>query len=508
MDARETFVQHMATAKLYVDEFVGLCAAWEHHNPRRGFHPVPSNIEFNLLEDIHNLVSNKIIDNENMQPLLDELYAHEAHRSHVLEGIHAMRTQLVSALVEHWRLLQDETQLLSSGRVTMAGLVTLNIAQLDRLCAEICAPDPPTNALSFPCTMTLSLISCDELIEQPIDHLSVHGVMNALYAVYAKTDSAPYSEDFETYTGHLLRRALALLVEPGDRTVFNNADYRTHLQGGADYRYSATYLRDVTILLSNLSNYFGLAWIKPRARDPYAICQPDKASIRLARQWLLRCAGGAKDDWACDQLLKLSIYAGEYDFFNAEKRGTYARPEIVLQEHRMVDFYRLTEAAPRPSRLVVQEELLSDAEFEAKGPAAQRESMQLSLIALSAVATQLKLCSTELHGTDYIYFPSNWRERAALMEDSARFPRLLVLYGHVQLYYAGQVLMYNSALQAITAWMILLDTKLDKKLGEYSVAQMLDNFFRHGETAVMRQARLAAEAGEAVQLATGAMSVY
>ena len=318
---------------------------------------------------------------------------------------------------------------------------------------------------------------------------------------------APYSIEMEQYTSVLLGRAIQLLTESGDETLWNSDDYRRPIANTDQFRFSWLYVRDLSVLWHALTNHFDLAWLLPREDDPRRQCQPSAADLGKAREWLQRLCSPEMDVWVRDNLIRLSMYAGEMDFYSADKRSTHARAELVLEDHRPSDYYLLTETAPMPSKLIVHQALCSDEQFERDGPYTQRESLHLSLIVLSTVRTQIRMCDHGLNSDDFVLFPFGWRERASYIKMHPEQPCLVMLFNHVQVCYQGQLLMYNSALEALTAWMMLLDRRLDCRLENYSVRRMVDEFFRHGERFEDRQVRLSAEVGEPAD-ERGPLSVF
>lgn len=455
---------------------------------------------------LHVVLFTGILGNAECGRSMDLLYQHKEPRDIALHRLGNLRRQITATLMDHFQLLQRESLLLSTGRTNIADLLTLCIAAVWRIADDISpdALDATTMAQTFACVQDFALVGTEEQLERPIEALSAHGVATALFAVYSATPHAHYTAEFERYTRTLLKRALDLLLTPGDQELWNQRDYRYALaEPRGSYRYSALFLRDMTLVWHALSDYFDLAHVLPVEWDPRSVCQPTREHIAAARSWLRRRASGEQDVWVRDQLVRCSLRAGEMDLYYADHRAQHSVPEIVVRDHRVNDFYRLTEAAPVPPALVTEAHLISDEEFQRDGPYAQPEVLHLTLVVMATFRERLSAAAKELRPARFSIMQSDLRDMAAVVRQSQRRPTLLMMYNHLQLWYEGRVLMYNSALEALAAWMLIVDRDMAGIVESYSVRALVDDFLRPDESNDQRLRRMAALASASVpQLGT------
>lgn len=455
---------------------------------------------------LHVVLFTGILGNPDCGRSMDLLYEHQAPRDVALRQLGDLRRRITAVFMDHFHALQRESLLLSTGRTNIADLLTLCIAATWRISDDIspAALDAATMAQTFACVQDFALVGTEEQLDRPIEALNVHGVVSALFAVYSATPHAHYTAEFERYTRTLLKRALDLLLTPGDQELWNQRDYRFALaEPRGAFRYSALFLRDVTLMWHALSAYFDLAHVLPVEWDPRAVCQPTRQHMAAARLWLRRRASGEQDVWVRDQLVRCSLRAGEMDLYYADHRAQHSVPEIVVRDHRVNDFYRLTEAAPVPPALVAEAHLIADEVFERDGPYAQPEVLHLTLVVMATFRERLSAAAKELRATRFSIMQSDLRDMAAVVRQSQRRPTLVMMYNHLQLWYDGRVLMYNSALESLAAWMLIVDRDMAGIVDSYSVRGLVDDFLRPDETSDQRLRRMAALASTSVpQLGT------
>lgn len=459
--------------------------------------PTFANTIYNIQMQLHHTLCGGVLGDENCNIAMDELFDNEPMRTMTAKLIRKLRIDFVTVIMETFHVIKGESQLLSTGRINLADLSVLNIAAIYRIESDI-NPDTPNMATfssHFHCARQLALIATEEQRTTPIECMSLHATMNGLHAIYRSTATAPYSPEFEKYTRILLLRAFDFLMIPGDKKMWNMRDYRTQTTTPGIFRYSTLLLRDITIIWHSLCDYFDLAYLLPLELNPRSYCQPDAEAIRLARNWLRRHCSKETETWVRDQLVLLSMYAGEFDLFHADHRGQHSTPELILRENRVIDYYRLTECAPVPPSIIVNQMLLSDAEFEKNGHNAQRESLHMSLIVLSTFKSRIKAAQPSLDPSAFVVLYTELRNWSIYIRQCTTKPILLLMYNHVQLWFGGQVLMYNNALESLAAWMLIVEKKCGGRLDNYPVGDFLDDYFRPTESATSRLKRLATTNG-------------
>jgi len=405
---------------------------------------------------------------------------HEDDIGAVRERLAALNASLVRVFMQHYAALQIETQMLSRDRIALSDLFMLNIAMLRRVIDLCGAPPPDTFATDFACVRAHGLLAVPEMAEQPIHAYSVHAAMNALHAVYRGTVRVPFSTEFERYAQLVLRRVLVLLTVPGPASVWNVSEYRQATQDHALFRYSSRYLQTVTIVWHALADHFDLAYLLPRVDEPYTVYRPSAAEHERARSWLQRRAGTELDVRVRDDLLHLSLYAGEADLYAQHHRTTQTTHALVLRDHRVEDFYHLTLTAPMPSREVVARQL-----------GARRHELHLALVMLSTLKERIQLAESAVDANAFVVLQPELRLWQTVLTLNPRRPVLVVLYGRVQLWFGGRLLMYNDMLDALCAWMWAVERHCNQRLFDYPVGTLLNDFYRPDETADERIARMA-----------------
>ena len=491
----EKFVERLQQATELVDGLDAMLRQFVDAHDSGTLKPVFANRVYAVLGQLNETLSVGVLGDEECAADMDGLYDDGEARAIALENLRAVRQRLVAVLIETFGAVKLESQLLSSGRINAADLTVLLVATLQRIETDI---DPValatrTYSADFRCVCENTLMATEEQRLGALEGLSVHATMNALYAVYRATATARYSLEFERYARLLLRRALDLLLTPGDAKVWNVRDYRTPLATDTHrFRYSALLLRDITVVWHALTDYFDLAYLLPINTDPRSVCQPNVDDIAAARSWVRRRANNEIDTWVRDQLIRLSMYAGEVALYHADHRGQHSTPELILCDHRVTDYYRLTETAPVPSRDVIRQHLMTDATFARDGPGAQRESLHASLVLLSTFKARLKAVQPALDPTAYVVLSTDLRDWSIYIRQCMQRPMLLLMFNHVQVWSEGVVLMYNNALEALAAWMVIVERRFHGRLDGYPVGALLDDFFRPGETMQERLPRLAA----------------
>lgn len=449
----------------------------------RALHVVIANEIYMVLTPLHEILFSRILGGDDCNAEMDALYDDSETLPTKLDELKALRDRLTATLMHAYPIMIREIQSMSIGTVSMASLALLCVAAL-RFISDSLDPrmqNQETYSRHFQCVRHYALVAADEQRTTPIEHLSVHGVINALHGIYRATPIAVYSEEFERYTGAVLRRALEVLVTPGTEEVFNIAAYREQLHGKErEYRYSSHLLRDVTLLWYALSMHFDQAYVLPRNMNPRAIYEAGPEELRRARDWLMRNAVSEQDVWVRDNFIDLSMRAGEVAFYHADHPATKSSVHLVLREFRTPDYYRLTETAPRGSQLVLQTHDW------------QSESLHVSLIMLSTLKSRIVAAAQKLDPKAFVLLSTDLRQWSPYIVENPKRPMLVLLFNHVQLWYGGEMRMYNCALEALAAWMHVVDTDLGGYLDGYGMGELLDNFLRPMETALERQLRLAA----------------
>jgi hypothetical protein len=455
---------------------------------QRVLRPEVANRVYALTCELHALLCTHILGDAACNADADELYADEATGAAVRSKVSAARQTLIGALMWGFEGLMADTQLLEGGRVALASLLLLCVAALQRLETDIDprAADARSFTTDFMCARTYALYASDEQKTTPVEDLSVHATMNALHALYAATPVAAYSTELERYARVVVRRALALLLEPGPASLWNISAYRAEI-GNDMYRFSSLLLRDITLVWHALSDHFDVAHLAKLNQNPRSVCAPSRDDIHAARQWLRRNAAAEMDTWVRDALVTLSMRAGEMDFYHAEHRAEHSTPHIVLRDHRVADYYRLMEAATLPSAQVVRAQLVDDG-----GRQTQRETLHLSLVVLSTFKAQLKATEKALDPTAFVVVGHELRAWAPYLAQCHERPLLVLMYNHMQVCFAGEMLMYNSALEALSAWMLLVDQRCNRCLDGQRVGSLIDDFLRSRETSSARVDRFAA----------------
>ena len=489
----QKFVQSFQQTAELVDATCVLLRQYVNNTDVLTLKPAFANTIYEIQSQLQYTLCSGVLGDEECQLAMDQLFDDESLRNEILAQIKEVRLKLVIVVMETFCVIKAESQLLSTGRINLADLSILNIAALQRIESDINPENVNKETFSshFHCARQLALIATDEQQTTPIELLSVHGTMNALHAIYRATAKAPYSIEFERYTRMMMFRAFDLLMTPGDKHLWNIRDYRVESSDRGVFRYSTLMLRDLAIVWHSLCDYFDLAYLLPLDQDPRSFCQPGKKNIRFARVWLRRHCSKEVETWVRDQLVLLSIYAGELDLFHADHRGQHSTPELILREHRVTDYYRLTECAPVPPYNIVQQHLLSDAEFEKTGHGSQKESLHVSLIVLSTFKSRLKAAQPALDPSAFVVLYTELRNWSIYIRQCERKPILLLMYNHIQVWYGGKVRMYNNALESLAAWMLIVERECDSRLDNYPIGDFLDDFFRCDENAQSRLRRIA-----------------
>lgn len=402
---------------------------------------------------------------------------------------------LVALFMRSYHVTKMESQLLAEGRVSIADLFVLTIASA-RVVVGYMEPEPPAwYSHDFACVRRHALIATEAQGSRPIEQLSAQQVMSALHAVYSSTARVPYTAELRTYTGLLLRRALALLVTPGDETVWDNADYRRRIETHDCWRYATPYLRDVTVVYWALADLFDLASLMPVEEDAHRLMQPSADLLARARRWFRRFLHHESDNWVRDNLMALSLYAGEDELYHRDHRGQHAPVPVVIKEHRLADFMFLTEQAIQPSGVIAARDI------DARTP-----GLHLSLIVLLTFKARVRASQQMLDPNLFVLLQPEMRQWQCLMRTNPRRPMLVLFFSHVQLYWDGRLWLYNNVFEALCAWMRLVEEQCGRHLEGFDVSSLLDDFFRPDETAQETVLRLAALHGrERPALGVGGM---
>lgn len=459
-----------------------------------------ANVVYEICSNLHKLLCTQVLGDEAIASEMDAIYQIPALAAQYRKTIAETRVLLTRSLMNSYSIIKLESQALDSGRVSMASIILLCVAAFRRIEESLDpeAADRRTFTADFACARDHALIATQEQSEAAIEDLSVHALMNALHAIYAAAPSVPYSAQFEQYTGVVLRRALELLITPGPYEIFNMRRYRAELdqrhQVDSDkplYRFSTLLLRDITLVWCALSEHFDLVHLLKRNDAPRSVCDPQNVHIAMARDWLLRNAATETQTWVRDSFVELSMRPGEMDFYHAANRGERSTVHLVLRDHRVCDYYRLMVDAIVPPALVCRRLLMTSEELARRGQYAQQESLHLSLVVLQTFMSRLKAAESNLDPSAFVLLPGDLRRWAPSLRQ-IDYPVLVVLHNHVQLWYNHELLMYNNALRAVTAWMLLVDKQCKRVVNQYSVGTLLDDFLRNDEIPGSRVARLAA----------------
>lgn len=499
----DTLAERLAQAREFIDALGELITQLLANHGEQAIRPEVTNRIYMMCSELHMVLCTHVLGNDECQLEMDAIYSDKEANVAFRVELRRSRQALVKVVMDMFAITSGDTQPLSGGRVSLPSLMLLCVAALQRIETDLDpqAADKRTFSRDFRCVRRHALQGSEEQVCTPIEALSVHGAMNALYALYSATPTAPYSEELERYTAVVLRRALDLLMTPGDATVYNIHAYREAISAASadpdeqrdkQFRFSARLLRDVTLSWHALSEHFDLAHLLPMDHDPRRVCEPTNAQMKLARDWLFRNVVSELDTWVRDQLVLLSLRAGEMDFYHADHRAEHSTPHLVLRDHRVADYYRLMETAPMPSRHVLHLDLMSATEFEREGARAQRETLHASLVILATFKARLKAAEKALDPNAYVVLSHELRQWSPYLMRCTNRPILVLLYNHVQLWFGGRLLMYNSALEALCAWALIVETKCGRRVDGHPVGPLLDDFLRPTEDPTERVARLAA----------------
>ena len=499
----DTLAERLAQAREFIDAVGQLITQLLSNHGEQAIRPEVNNRIYMMCSELHTILCTSILGDEECQLEMDAIYCDREASVNFRGVLRDARQALIKAVMDMFPISFDETQPLSGGRVALPSLLLLCVAALQRLETDLDpeAMEKKTFSRDFRCVRRWALQGSEEQVHTPIESLSVHGIMNALYALYAATPIASYSPELERYTSQILRRTMEILMVPGDSDVWNIHAYREAIRSAADprqgetdkmFRFSARMLRDVTLSWHALSDHFDLAHLLPMEHDPRRVCEPTNDQMKLARDWLFRNVVSELDTWVRDQLVMLSMRAGEMDFYHADHRAEHSTPHLVLRDHRVADYYRLMETAPMSARHVLHLDLMSATEFEREGARAQRETLHAGLVILTTFKSRLKAAEKSLDPNAYVVMSHELRQWSPYLMRCTGRPILVLLYNHVQLWFGGRLLMYNSAIEALCAWMLIVDTQCARRVDNHSVGALLDDFLRPTEEAGERVARLAA----------------
>lgn len=495
----DLFAERLAKANEFIAATSAMIDQFLANHGEQSLRAELANRIYMFMSNLHAILFTEILGDEPCNLEMDAVYNQHVVSVRFRVQVRKMRIQLITATMNLFRIASMEDQLLTGGRVSLPSLALLAVAALARIERDL---DPEAEkkrsfTRDFACARRYALQATEEQLVTPIQDLSVHAVMNALHAIYVATPISPYSKQFEQYTALVLNRALDLLTSPGAADVWNIHAYREQIKHTNDdalpYRYSAKFLRDTTLVWGSLSEHFDLANLLPMCDDPHSVCAPTHGHVRLAREWLFRNVVSEVDTWVRDNLVALSMRAGEMEMYHAEHRAEHSTPHLVLRDHRVSDYYMLMERAPMPSRHVLRLDLIGDEEFEREGFRKQPERLHASLVVLSTFKARLKAAEKNLDPDAYVVMSYELRQWSPYLNRHHDRPILVLLYNHVQLWFGGKLLMYNSALEAVCAWMILVDTRCKRRVDKRSVDDLLTDFLRPTESGDDRTARLAAQ---------------
>jgi len=347
----------------------------------------------------------------------------------------------------------------------------------------------------------------------PITMYSVHTTMNALYALYRGSPYQPYSGSYEEYTMRVLERAAELLLEPNTEQVWNvhalrepiedkftekqweEASGRVYSGTTPDapvqlFRYSPLFLSKVCSLFFSFANHFDVAHLLPRQDDAYALYKPSAEKIWLVRQWLQRYAVTEVDTWVQDRFVSASLRCGEEELWQVTHRGQHSTPHSVIRDHREAEFRGVMEAALKPMRKIIDDDIGPD------DAPPKRQTLQLSLASLALVRLRISACAPTLKTGVYTVLGSKLRTWQALLLEEKYVPRLVLLFGHVQLWHNGLLYMYNNAVEAICAWMHIVESYCLRELDHMNVGELVDECMRPKESDSERLTRVAALRGQ------------
>lgn len=407
----------------------------------------------------------------------------------------SFENDLIALFMRSYHVTKMESQLLAEGRTAMNDLFVLAIAATQSVVGFLFPEVPAFYSHDFQCVRAHSLMATEQQAERPIDQLSVRQVMLALHAVYSNTTRLTYTDELGVYTGHLLRRALDLLVTSGDDTVWDNRHYRTWMESHKHWRYSTAYLREITTVYYALADLFDLGKLTPVEHDAYKLLKPDEEMIGRAKRWFERFLHHEPDAWVRDHLVPLSLYAGEAELYHREHRGQQDPAPVIIKEHRVMDFMHLTASAVKPSGVVAAQEIND-----------RTPSLHLSLIVLSTFKARIRSAQQMLDPNLFVLLQPEMRRWACLMRNNPRRPMLVLFFSHVQLYWDGRLWMYNNVFEALCAWMRVVEERCLRQLEGFDVGSLLDDFFRPDETAKQAVVRLGALQGaHQPQLGLGGM---
>ena len=489
----DILAERLASASEIVDAFVDLVNTLQIERDLTVLQEEIANTLYGFVGTLHHLLCTGVLGDDNCNDDMDAIYDEPDDAKAMREIVGEMRKKLICTVMDHFVLMNQNTQLLSGGRISLASLTLLCIAAFQRIETEMDpeAPQTSTFATDFWCTRKYAMIEAVEQKTTPVEDLSVEGLMKALFGIHKATPRTPYMKDMELYTRAVLRRALDLLMTPGDSKLWNIAAYREDIGDTRTYRFSALYLRDVTLMWHALLEYFDVAHLLPSTDDPHGVVPVSAQMVDAVRQWVLSNAVSETDVWARERLINLSMRAGEADLYHAAHPASHSTVHLILRDHRRSDYYLLTEQAPRPSNLVMREN-------------AHKNTLHGSLVVLSTFGSRLKAAAKDLDPRAFVIMSSEIRQWSPYLRRLTVEPVLVMLFNHVQVWFNGQMLMYNNALEAVAAWMTIVDTHCDRKLRGYPLNSLLDSVLRPTETAQEHLERLAAlNSVDVPQLGTG-----
>lgn len=412
-------------------------------------------------------------------------------RDAMLELAAEVGETLRECFVSHRTLLESVALELLDGRYTISHFILLAMCRAEAL--YLAAMDEERRARSFSRHARqfydVRRLALAQDLDKPILAYSLHDVLKALYAVYAHTGEGEYRRQLFTYTELLLTRLRTLLVTSAPADVFDVVACR---QRDEQRRHGVYYVRSHELLrTATLIDYWLTWWFNSPQLAGTVVETPPRSDItkdrlRRVRQWLRRFASHFIDQDTQMATVAGLMRAGEMDFYKDMLPGAVVSEPDVMAYYRRAQFLRSTEQALWPVHRVIQDSLVDDANFEASPtghPYNQREHPQFCSAALSVVNSQLRMASNYVKPQDVI-IPNETvlRERASFLDaERVTLPVLIMCCNRLQVWRRGSLLMYNSVLDSLCAWFVLVEQENKNMIGPYKVDRLIDQVFHFDE---------------------------
>lgn len=401
-------------------------------------------------------------------------------------------TAIRESFVSHRALLETVAMELLDGRYTLSHFLELVMCRAEALYLAALTPERRERSFSR-CAREfydVRRLALARDLDKPILSYSLHDVLKALHSVYVHTGEGEYRGQLVVYTELLLTRLRTLLITSGNGDVFDVAACRVRDE---QRRHGVYYVRSQELLrTATLIDYWLTWWFNSPQIAGTVIETPPRASInkdrlRCVRQWLRRFASQYIDQDTQMATVAGLMRAGEMDFYKDMLPGAVVSEPDVMAYYRRPKFLRSTEQALWPVCRVIQDSLVDDANFEASPtghPYAQQEHPQFCNAALSVLTSQLRMASNYVQPRDVIIADETiLRERASFLDpEYVTWPVLVVCCNRLQVWRRGSLLMYNSVLDSLCVWFVIVEQELNNVIGKYKIDRLIDQVFHFDET--------------------------